>query len=75
MSSTSDDKVPPVDEIGPLRVAQSELVSGDTSGKVFLRASPGAVAFLTDRSQAQAQISSQLRLALLKDTPQKVPNK
>ena len=57
--------------IQALRVAQSELVSGDTSGKVFLRLSDGACAFLTDRSKAQDHISQQIRETLLKEEQQK----
>ena len=59
---------PPSSSLIPtLRVAQSELVSGDTGGKVFMRLSEGGVAFLTDRSKAQEQVSSQLRQAILAD--------
>lgn len=52
-------------EISALRVAQGELISGDTSGKVYMRLSPGSVAFLTDRPQAQEKVASQLRQAVL----------
>ena len=54
-------------KISELRVAQSELVSGNTSGKVFVRLSEGAVAFLTDRPKAQEQVSTKLRNALLQE--------
>jgi hypothetical protein len=52
-----------------LRVAQSELVSGDTSGKVFMRLSPGSVAFLTDRDKAKQKLASQIRQTVLQDQP------
>lgn len=60
-SSTSRD-------ISALRVAQAELISGNTSGKVFIRLSPGSVAFLTDRPKAQEKIAKQLRQAVLEDS-------
>jgi hypothetical protein len=44
-----------------LRVADQELLSGNTRGKVFLQLSKGAVAFLTDRPVVQARVSRQLR--------------
>jgi hypothetical protein len=50
-----------------LRVAQSELISGDKSGKVFVRLSEGAVAFLTERPKAQEQVSTKLRRAVLQE--------
>jgi hypothetical protein len=50
-----------------LRVAQSELVSGDKSGKVFMRLSKGAVAFRTERPKAQEQVSTKLRRAVLQE--------
>ena len=52
-------------KITELRVAQSELVSGDTNGKVFLQMSKGAVGLLVDRSVAHAQVSTDLRQTLL----------
>lgn len=55
------------DKISTLRVAQSELVSGDTTGQVFRRLSPGAVAFAVDRKETQAKFSSQLRQAVLQE--------
>jgi hypothetical protein len=50
-----------------LRVAQAELVSGDTNGKVYLRLSESAVAYVTPRQDARARVSSMLREAILKD--------
>jgi len=50
-----------------LRVAQSELVSGNTSGKVFIRLSEGAVGHLTDRKKALAQVSSMLRDEIIRE--------
>ena len=52
-------------KVNELRVAQSELVSGNTNGQVFMRLSPGAVAFVTDRSDAQDRVAAQLRKTLL----------
>jgi len=45
-------------------VADQELSSGDTRGVVFLRLSPGAVAFRSDRSVIRARVSRQLRDAI-----------
>jgi hypothetical protein len=42
-----------------LRVAQAELAS--SKRKVFVRLSEGAVAFLTERKQAKAEISTMIR--------------
>jgi hypothetical protein len=56
-------------DIPTLRVAQAELMSGDTSGKVYVRLSEGSVAFLVDRPQAQSEVAAQLRRALLNDIP------
>ena len=44
-----------------LRVAQSELVSGNTDGRVYMRASPGAALFLTDRTVAIQKVSEQIK--------------
>lgn len=44
-----------------LRVAKTELSSGNSSGQTFLRYSPGSVAFLTDRSVVEARISRLLQ--------------
>jgi hypothetical protein len=53
------------DRISELRVAQTELVSGDTTGKVYMRLSDGAVGFLIDRSKAKAEIATRLRQEIL----------
>jgi len=50
-----------------LRVADQELSSGNTRGEVYVRLSPGSVAFLTDRPVAQARVSRQLRQAVDSD--------
>jgi len=44
-----------------LRVAQTELCSGDTNGSVYVQLSPGAAMFLTDRSLAVEQVSKDIR--------------
>mmetsp|Transcript_27868 Transcript_27868/g.46090 ORF Transcript_27868/g.46090 Transcript_27868/m.46090 type:complete len:87 (+) Transcript_27868:177-437(+) len=49
------------------RVAQAELVSGNTTGKVYVRLSDGAAAYLTDRPKAKAHVSNMLRREILKD--------
>ena len=51
--------------IQALRVAQAELSSGNTQGKVFMRLSEGAVALKVDRSKAQDLVNADLRNALL----------
>ena len=58
-----------------LRVAQAELESGDTSGRVFLRLSDGAAAILIDRNKAKEHVASDLRRSLLdpSSTPEKTP--
>ena len=60
--------VPPTRDIAPLRVAQSELVSGDTTGKVYMRLTPGSVAFLKDRPKVQEKLSAQIRQAVLDES-------
>jgi hypothetical protein len=55
-------------DISTLRVAQSELVSGDTNGKVYIRLSAGAVAFLNDRPKVQQKLSGQIRQAVLDES-------
>jgi hypothetical protein len=50
-----------------LRVAQAELVSGNTNGSVYLQASPGAAAFLTDRTVAIEVISEGIRSTIEAD--------
>ena len=54
-------------KIRELRVAQTELRSGNKTGKVFARVSEGAVAFCVPRSEAEAVVSSLLRKELLKE--------
>jgi hypothetical protein len=54
-------------KISELRVAQAELVSGNTQGRVFMRLSPGAVAFVTDRKVAEERVASDLRKSLLEE--------
>ena len=54
-------------DIAPLRVAQSELVSGDTTGKVYMRLASGSVAFLKDRPKVQEKLSAQIRQAVLEE--------
>lgn len=44
-----------------LRVADQELLSGNTSGRVFQQLSRGAVAFPVDRPVAQARVSRQIQ--------------
>jgi len=70
MNSTMTESV---ESINTLRVAQSELSSGNTSGRVFLRLSDGAAAFAVDRSVAQDHVGADLRRALLNKSslPQK----
>jgi hypothetical protein len=53
-------------DIERTRVIQAELVSGDTSGQVYMRLSEGGVAFLADRGKAEEVVSTKLRSALLK---------
>jgi hypothetical protein len=43
--------------IEELRVADQELKSGNTQGKVFVQLSPGAVAFQQERPVVQARVS------------------
>jgi hypothetical protein len=52
-------------EINTLRVAQAELASGNTQGKVFMRLSEGAAALLVERPKAQDQVDADLRNKLL----------
>jgi hypothetical protein len=63
------------DLITQLRVAQAELISGDTSGRVFCRLSPGAVAIQMDRTKLQDQVSVDLRRALLDQSSMPTKNK
>jgi hypothetical protein len=48
-----------------LRVAQAELCSGDTGGRVYTQVSKGAVLLLTDRTLALQQVSRKIRQELL----------
>jgi hypothetical protein len=48
-----------------LRVAQAELLS--SKDKVFVRLSVGAVAFRTDRKQAESQVAAMIREEILLD--------
>ena len=57
--------------ISTLRVAQSELSSGDTSGKVYMRLSTGSVAFLTKRSVVQARVDKMIQQEIAKHPVQK----
>lgn len=52
-----------------LRVAQSELVSGNTSGQVFVQLSPGAAMFRTDRTVAQDMVASKIQQAIVAEPP------
>lgn len=54
-------------KIRELRVAQTELRSGNKTGKVFARVSEGAVAFCVPRNKAEKEVSSLLRKELLKE--------
>jgi hypothetical protein len=51
-------------DVETLRVADQELLSGSTAGRVFVRLSPGAAPILTERPVAQARVSRQLRAAI-----------
>lgn len=62
MSSTSN--------LDALRVAQTELVSGDTSGQVFLQLSPGAAMFRTDRTVAQGVVASKIQESVAAEPPE-----
>jgi len=64
-SSQNSDSKP---DISTLRVAQSELVSGNTAGTVYMRLSPGSVAFPQDRSSVQKKLSTQIRQAILDES-------
>lgn len=56
MNATKKDK----QQLESLRVAQLELVSGNTSGNVFVQLSPGAVFFHTDRQNAKEKIRNDI---------------
>jgi hypothetical protein len=55
------------DTITTLRVAQAELTEGDTTGKVYMRLSKGAVAFLTKRSVVEARVQKMIEIETIKD--------
>ena len=63
----SSKDVPSTRDIAALRVAQSELVSGDTTGKVYMRLASSSVAFLKDRPKVQEKLSAQIRQAVLEE--------
>lgn len=48
-----------------LRVAQAELSGGNTSGKVFVQQSQGAVMILTDRDTAKEKVATEIRQIIL----------
>lgn len=54
-------------KINELRVAQAELTSGNTEGKVFVRLSSGAVGFRIERQEAQERVTKELRKTLLEE--------
>ena len=54
-------------EVSTLRVALSELTSGNTSGRVFWRPSLGAAAIRVDRTEAHTKVTKALRTALLEE--------
>lgn len=47
-------------QIQELTVAKSELISGDTSGLVYVRSSPGAAFFVTSRGKALEGVDSKI---------------
>jgi len=55
------------EKLTALRVAQAELISGDTTGKVYMRLSPGSVAFLTKRSVVEARVSKMIQQEVAKN--------
>jgi hypothetical protein len=63
-TSNNDQSNPPTTDIETLRVADQELLSGNTAGRVFVRLSPGAAPILMERPVAQARVSRQLRAAI-----------
>jgi hypothetical protein len=72
-TSNNDQSNPPTTDIETLRVADQELLSGNTAGRVFVRLSPGAAAILTERPTAQARVSRQLRTAVDADPAGCIP--
>jgi hypothetical protein len=63
------------DHLEALRVAQAELLSGNTNGDVFLQASPGAAMFLTDRTLAVNHVTNQIRTIMTGDFATEPPRK
>jgi hypothetical protein len=62
--------------LAELRVAKSELLTGNTNGNVYLQVSPGAALVLTDRTVAINQVSHQIQ-ALMNagNVNEKIPQK
>ena len=58
------------DTLPKLRVAKSELASGDTTGKVYMRLSEGSVAFLTKRTVAEARVCKMIQQQIAKNPVQ-----
>jgi hypothetical protein len=64
---TDDPTPPPPPQQHPsfslpeLRVLQQELYAGNQSGQVFLRLSPGSVAFPIDRPVARARVERHIQ--------------
>jgi hypothetical protein len=61
------------DQLEALRVAQAELLSGNTDGNVYIQVSPGAAMFLTDRTLAVNQVSNQIRSVMKGDFSNDTP--
>ena len=53
--------------LAELRVAKSELLTGNTNGNVYLQISPGAALILTDRSIAINQVSNHIQALMNAD--------
>jgi hypothetical protein len=62
-------------QLEALRVAQAELLSGDTNGNVYIQASPGAAMILTDRTLAVTKVSDQIRSLMKGDFEGCMPKK
>lgn len=54
------------EKITELRISQTELNCGNTSGNIYYRLSEGAVAFQMERSIVKEDVSMKLRKELLK---------
>jgi hypothetical protein len=72
-ATTSNSNTRTPTDIETLRVADQELLSGNTTGRVFVRLSPGAAAILTERPTVQARVSRQLRAAVDADPASSIP--